>query len=200
MSARRRDETMARIEVGAAQRRRLPLFLRIAAGLVIGLLIAATIGVIGSMAWLKGAMREQMPVLDGELQLPGLSAPVLVRRDARGVPHIQAATMDDLLEAQGFTVAQDRLWQMDMARRFAAGELAELLGPGVVEHDKMQRVLQIRPSAERLTASMPADQKRLFEAYARGVNAYITAHEDSLPAEFGLLGYKPRPWQPVDSW
>jgi penicillin amidase len=123
---------MARIVVSAAERRRLPVFLRIAAGLVIGLLIAAIIGAIGSMAWLKGAMREQMPVLDGNLQLPGLSAPVLVRRDVHGIPHIQAATMDDLVEAQGFVVAQDRLWQMDMARRFAAGELAELLGSSVV--------------------------------------------------------------------
>ena len=145
-------------------------------------------------------MREQLPTLDGELQLPGLSAPVVVRRDARGVPHIQAANMEDLLEAQGFVVAQDRLWQMDMARRFAAGELAELLGPGVVEHDKLQRVLQIRPTAERLTASMPEDQKRLVEAFARGVNAYIATHQNNLPAEFGLLDYKPRPWQPVDSW
>ena len=191
---------MARVEESAARRRRLPGLLRIAAGLIIGLLIAAGVGTAASVVWLKKAMREQLPVLDGELQLPGLSAPVRVRRDTHGVPHIQAATMDDLLEAQGFVVAQDRLWQMDMARRFAAGELAELLGPGVVEHDKMQRVLQIRPTAERLTASMPEDQKRLFEAYARGVNAYIAAHQDSLPAEFRLLGYSPRPWQPVDSW
>src|SRR3984885_13674419 len=191
---------MARIELDATPRRRLPLLIRIAAGLVIGLLIALVIGVAGSVAWLKGAMHEQMPVLDGTLQLPGLSAPVAVRRDGHGIPHIQATSMDDLLEAQGYVVAQDRLWQMDMARRFAAGELAELLGSSVVEHDKLQRVLQIRPAAEHLTATMPEDQKHLFEAFARGVNAYITAHQDNLPAEFRLLGYKPRPWQPVDSW
>jgi penicillin G amidase len=191
---------MARIELDTAPRRKLPLLIRIAAGLVISLLIALTIGIAGSVAWLKRAMHEQMPVLDGTLQLPGLSAPVVVRRDGHGIPHIQAASMDDLLEAQGYVVAQDRLWQMDMARRFAAGELAELLGPSVVEHDKVQRVLQIRPSAERLTASMPAEQKRLFEAYARGVNAFIASHQDNLPAEFRVLGYKPRPWQPVDSW
>jgi penicillin G amidase len=191
---------MARIELDTAPKRRLPLLIRIAAGLVISLLIALTIGIAGSVAWLKDAMHKQMPVLDGTLQLPGLSAPVVVRRDGHGIPHIQAASMDDLLEAQGYVVAQDRLWQMDMARRFAAGELAELLGPSVVEHDKVQRVLQIRPSAERLTATMPAEQKRLFEAYARGVNAFIASHQDNLPAEFRLLGYKPRPWQPVDSW
>jgi penicillin amidase len=191
---------MARIGVNAAQRQKLPLWVRIAAGLVISLLLVASIGIAGSVAWLKDAMREQLPVLDGQLQLPGLSAPVVVRRDVHGVPHIQAATIADLLEAQGFVVAQDRLWQMDMARRFAAGELAELLGPSVVEHDKVQRVLQIRPAAEHLTATMPEDQKRLFEAFARGVNAFIASHQDRLPAEFRLLGYKPRPWQPVDSW
>jgi penicillin G amidase len=191
---------MARLEVGAAQRQRLPLLGRITAGLVISLVIAAAVATVGSAAWLKDAMRAQLPVLDGELQLPGLSAPVVVRRDGYGIPHVQAANMDDLLEAQGYVVAQDRLWQMDMARRFAAGELAELLGPSVVEHDKVQRVLQIRPAAEHLTATMPEDQKRLFEAFARGVNAFIASHQDNLPAEFRLLGYKPRPWQPVDSW
>jgi penicillin G amidase len=191
---------MARIEVTAAQRRKLPLLVRIAAGLVISLLIVAAIGSAGSVAWLKDAMREQLPLLDGQLTLPGLSAPVVVRRDSHGVPHVQAANMEDLLEAQGFVVAQDRLWQMDMARRFASGELAELLGPSVVEHDKVQRILQIRPAAEHLTATMPEDQKRLFEAFSRGVNAFIAGHQDHLPAEFRLLGYKPRPWQPVDSW
>jgi penicillin G amidase len=191
---------MARIGVSAAQRRKLPLWARIAAGVVISLLIVAAIAVAGSVAWLKDAMRQQLPVLDGQLQLPGLSAPVVVRRDGHGVPHIQAANIEDLLEAQGFVVAQDRLWQMDMARRFASGELAELLGPSVVEHDKVQRILQIRPAAEHLTATMPEDQKRLFEAFSRGVNAFIASHQDRLPAEFRLLGYKPRPWQPVDSW
>jgi penicillin amidase len=191
---------MAKVDTGAAQRRKLPLLSRIAAGLAVSLLIVAVVAAVGGAAWLKNAMRAQLPTLDGELKLPGLSAPVVVRRDAHGIPHIQAATMQDLLEAQGFVVAQDRLWQMDMARRFAAGELAELLGPGVVEHDKVQRTLQIRPTAEHLTATMPADQKLLFEAFARGVNAFIATHKDNLPAEFRLLDYTPRPWQPVDSW
>jgi penicillin G amidase len=185
---------------GEVSGRRLPFFVRIGGGLLIILLLAAGAGIAGGYAWLKGAMREQLPVLDGELRLPGLTAPVLVRRDNHGIPHIQAANMADLLEAQGFVLAQDRLWQMDMSRRFAAGELAELLGPGVVEHDKVQRVLQIRPSAERLTATMTADQRGLFEAFSRGVNAYIDSHQQNLPAEFRLLDYKPRPWGPVDCW
>src|ERR1700744_2113395 len=191
---------MANLQVGAAQRRRFPLTVRIAAGLVISFLIVAVVAMAGSMAWLKQAMREQLPQLDGQLQLPGLSAPVVVRRDAHGGPHILAANMDDLLEAQGFVVPQDRLWQMDMARRFAAGELAELLGSSVVEHDKLQRVLQIRPAAEHLTVTRPQSQRRLFEAFARGVNPDIAAHKDIFPNKFRVLEYKPRPWQPVDSW
>src|SRR6201994_3809230 len=190
---------MAKIAPNSSRKPR-SLWTRIAAGLVVGLFIVAVLGTIASGIWLRLAMRQQLPVRDGQVQLPGLKAAVTVRRDGRGVPHIQAETMADLLEAQGFVVAQDRLWQMDMARRFAAGELAELLGPSVVEHDKGQRVAQIRRAAERLTATMPEDQKRLFEAFARGVNAFITSHQDRLPAEFRLLGYKPRPWQPVDSW
>ena len=189
-----------RVEKNAGSRRRIPFLLRMVAGLLLTLLIVIALAAGLGLLWLKHAMHQQLAVLDGELPLPGLSAAVTVRRDAQGVPHIQAANMEDLLEAQGFVVAQDRLWQMDMARRFAAGELAELLGPGVAEHDKVQRILRIRPSAERLTAGMPPDQRRLFAAYARGVNAYITYHRDNLPAEFRLLGYQPRPWQPVDSW
>ena len=191
---------MPRVETSAARRRKLPVVARYVGGLLFTLLIVALVAAVVGAVALKNAMRQQLPTIDGELHLPGLSAPVTVRRDAHGIPHIQAANMDDLLEAQGFVVAQDRLWQMDMARRYASGELAELLGPGVVEHDKVQRILQIRPTAEHLAANMPADQKREFEAFARGVNAFIAAHHDSLPAEFRLLGYTPRPWQPVDSW
>src|SRR6202453_2139578 len=99
---------MAKVEVGAARRRRVPLLGRIGAGLVISLLMVAARGPAASVSWLEKAMREQAPQLDGQLQLPGLSAPVMVRRDVHGVPHIRAATMDDLLEAQGFVVSQDR--------------------------------------------------------------------------------------------
>lgn len=166
--------------------------------LALSLAAAAFTGL--SVAWLKRTMRQQLPALDGERRLPGLSAPAIVRRDRYGVPHIQAANLDDLAEAQGYVVAQDRLWQMDMARRFAAGDLAEVLGPSAVAHDRVQRVLEIRAAAERLTADMDADQKRIFEDYSRGVNAYIAGHQARLPAEFRLLRYKPKPWTPEDCW
>ena len=79
--------------------------------------------------WLRAAEKASMPQLDGVISVPGLSAPVTVRRDGHGVPYIDAATQDDLFTAQGYVTAQDRLWQMDVWRRNANGELAEILGP-----------------------------------------------------------------------
>jgi penicillin amidase len=163
-------------------------------------LLAAAVGVF----WLRSAEKAALPVLDGDLHLAGvaeagLSAPVTVRRDAHGVPHIEAATQDDLFVAQGYVTAQDRLWQMDTFRRNANGELAEILGPSLVKHDKAQRVLQIRNTARRIYANLPwADRARLDD-YARGVNLFIEQHQESLPAEFGLLHYRPQPWSGVDS-
>ena len=144
-------------------------------------------------------MQSSLPEIDGSVLVPGLTTPVTVRRDHHGVPHIEAANLDDLLFAQGYVTAQDRLWQMDMARRMASGEAAEILGSKLLEHDRMQRILAVRVTAERLTASLDPQQRRLFDDYARGVNACIGSHTDRLPAEFRLLMYQPKPWQPVDS-
>jgi penicillin amidase len=149
--------------------------------------------------WLRGAEKAALPVLDGDVHLAGLKAPVTVRRDGHGVPHIEAASEEDLWMAQGYVTAQDRLWQMDAFRRNADGELAEVMGSSLVPHDTLQRVLGIRRTAERIWSNSPADQKTRFETYARGVNLYISQHEDALPAEFRLLAYKPRPWTGVDS-
>lgn len=173
----------------------LRVFLSLAVLAVIGLVAT----VLGGAWWLRHAMRDSLPQLDGQIRLPGLSSAVTVRRDQHGIPHIDATTLDDLFEAQGYITAQDRLWQMDMARRVAAGEIAELLGKKFVDHDRMQRVLQMRATAERMTASLSERDRRFFEDYARGVNAYIDSHREHLPAEFRLLMYKPKPWQPVDS-
>jgi penicillin amidase len=166
-----------------------------AGGLLVLLLVAACAGVL----WLRSAAKAALPTLDGDLHLAGLSAPVVVRRDAHGVPHIEAATQDDLFLAQGYVTAQDRLWQMDASRRNANGELAEILGPSMLKHDKMQRVLQIRVTAQRVYAKMPAADRARLDDYARGVNLYMTQHTDSLPPEFRLLGYRPQPWSGVDS-
>jgi len=158
-------------------------------------LVAASAGVI----WLHSAAKAALPVLDGDLHVAGLSAPVIVLRDAHGVPHIEAASQDDLLIAQGYVTAQDRLWQMDAYRRNAEGTLAEIMGSSLVEHDKAQRVIQFKNSAQRIYDHLlPADRARV-DNYAHGVNLFIEQHQDSLPAEFRLLHYRPQPWTGVDS-
>jgi penicillin amidase len=186
------------VDVEAREERRHPV-LRVLVVLLLLLLLAVAAAVVTGGVWLKHKMQSSLPELDGNLLTPGLSAPVTVLRDQHGVPHIEAANLDDLLFAQGYVTAQDRLWQMDMARRMAAGEAAEILGSKLVEHDRQQRILAMRATAERLTATLDDQQRRLFDDYARGVNAFIGAHEDRLPAEFRLLMYQPKPWQPVDS-
>jgi penicillin G amidase len=159
------------------------------------LVVLPLVGVI----WLRSVTGATLPELDGDLHLAGLSAPVTVRRDEHGVPHIDAATQEDLFMAQGYVTAQDRLWQMDGFRRNANGELAEVMGPSLVRHDVAQRVLQFRRTAQRLYAALPAADRTRMDAYARGVNLYIDQHRNSLPPEFRLLHYKPKPWSGADS-
>ena len=166
---------------------------------IVALAIAAAAILIGGTIWLKYDMRATLPQLDGQLEVHGLTAPVTVRRDGHGVPHIQAANLDDLFIAQGYVAAQDRLWQMDMARRMASGTMSEILGSSYVKHDRMERVLLIRETAERMVANLNETDRRYFEDYARGVNDYIDTHESHLPPPFRLLMYKPAPWQPTDS-
>ncbi len=166
-----------------------------AGGLLALLLLAACAGVL----WLRAAARAALPQLDGDLHVAGLTAPVTVRRDAHGVPHIEAANENDLFTAQGYVTAQDRLWQMDALRRNANGELAEVMGASQLAHDRAQRVQQFRNTAQRVYANLPPADRARFDAYAHGVNLYIAQHGDALPPEFRLLGYRPKPWSGVDS-
>lgn len=140
-----------------------------------------------------------LPRLDGPVRVPGLSAPVKVTRDEHGVPTIDAANLEDLFFAQGYVTAQDRLWQMDAMRRFAAGELAEVLGPSQLQHDREQRILGLRDVARRSLQQYSARDRSYVDAYTRGVNAYIQERGDSLPLEFRILRYKPAPWTAEDA-
>jgi penicillin G amidase len=176
--------------------RRLMLF-SVSTVCLLLLFSAAIIG--GGTIWLRSAMRRSLPQLDGRVSVSGLSQPVTVRRDKNGVPYIEAAALDDLFEAQGYIHAQDRLWEMDMARRAAGGNLAEILGPTLVEHDRVQRVLAVRTTAQRMASRLAPQDREYLQAYAKGVNAYIQSHAKQLPAEMSLLFYKPAPWQVTDS-
>ena len=143
-------------------KRRWPRFVFFtAAWLVTILVLLACIGIL----WLRSAAKSALPVLDGDIHLaaqgtPALSAAVTVRRDQHGVPHIDAATQEDMFVAQGYVTAQDRLWQMDAFRRNANGELAEVMGPSLLRHDKAQRMFQFRNTAHRIYANLPSGRTR----------------------------------------
>jgi penicillin amidase len=145
------------------------------------------------------AVRSALPQLDGQTQIEGLSAFVTVTRDTHGVPTIEAQTLEDVFFAQGYVTAQDRLWQMDIMRRFASGELSEILGSDTLSIDREQRILGLRAAARKSIESADARDREFFAAYARGVNAYIAHKASHLPLEFRILKYAPKPWTPEDS-
>ncbi|MFZ0770977.1 MAG: penicillin acylase family protein [Candidatus Sulfotelmatobacter sp.] len=163
------------------------------------LLAIIVLAAAGIFAYAYFVARSALPQLDGSIPVKGLSAPVKVTRDAHGVPAIEAASLEDLFFAQGYVTAQDRLWQMDVMRRFGAGELSEILGEGTVEVDREQRILGLRAAAKKSLGMASPRNRSYFDAYARGVNAFIEAHWKSLPIEFRILQYRPKPWQAEDS-
>ncbi len=169
------------------------------ARVLVWVLVLIILIVVGTGVWSRWRIRAALPQLDGTAQAPGLAAPVDVLRDARGVPHLRAQSLDDLYFAQGYVTAQDRLWQMDLSRRLAEGGLAEIFGSKLVERDVENRKLGFRVAAERGADDLPPEIRHLLSSYARGVNAFIDAHRDRLPIEFVILGYKPKPWREVDS-
>ena len=175
-------------------RARRPL-VRVVSILLLVLLALALAGA----GWLYWFARSALPQLDGSVSVPGISAKVRVIRDRHGVPTIDASTLDDLFFAQGYVTAQDRLWQMDAMRRAAAGELAEIVGPDVVKLDREQRILGLRHYSEIAANNLSPRDREYFDAYARGVNAFLESHRDRLSLEFRLMKYSPRPWTAVDS-
>jgi penicillin amidase len=194
------DQASAHLQTAPEQpralRRRWP---RILLRSVTGLLLLLLIVVAGGVLWLRAVAKAALPMLDGDLHIAGLSAPVTVKRDVHGVPHIDAPTQEDLFVAQGYVTAQDRLWQMDILRRSANGELAEVLGHSLLRYDTLQRVFQFRNTARRIYTNLDPDSRARLDAYARGVNLMIAQHPDELPPEFALLHYKPQPWSGADS-
>jgi penicillin amidase len=138
------------------------------------------------------------------LQLAGLHARVTIRRDERGIPYLEAANDADLYFAQGYVTASDRLFQMELFRRAARGQLAEIFGAGpdgsVLEGDKQHRRYGFAQLAESQAERLPVKLRAALEDYARGVNAYIESLDaKSLPPEFRILQFKPQPWRVADS-
>ena len=167
--------------------------------ILLWLVLAMLLILAGALAYAYYVAHSALPQLDGRLQVGGLSAPVTVTRDGHGVPTIEAASLEDLFFAQGYVTAQDRLWQMDVMRRYGSGELSEILGADTLKLDREQRILGLRASAKKAMEMAGARDRSFFEAYARGVNAFIATHGNSLPIEFRILRYRPTPWMAEDS-
>ena len=142
--------------------------------------------------------KQVLAKLEGEINLAGLKEPVEVRRDRWGVPHIYAKNSHELFFAQGFVAAQDRLFQLDIWRRQAAGEMAEILGPDAVEADRFARLMKFRGDMGREWISYSPDTNAIATAFTQGINAAIDQFGDKLPIEFQILGIRPKKWKPED--
>jgi penicillin amidase len=150
----------------------------------------------GGGAWY---VHSKQPVRTGDMPLAHLQAPVTVRYDERGVPHIKAGNEADMYRALGYVHAQDRLFQMEMLRRLARGELAEVLGPKLVSTDRLFRSLRIREHADAYVAQQDktTPQWTALQAYLDGVNQYQSTHAS--PIEFDVLWIKARPFTAEDT-
>lgn len=162
--------------------------------LVVGLLLLIAIAG-AALAW---ALRSSLAQLEGEVRLSGLSAPVSVERDALGVPTLRGSNRSDVARALGFVHAQERFFQMDLLRRRGAGELAALLGPGLVKADESIRRHGLRRAAREAVLGFAGETRALVEAYAAGVNQGLAAM-GSRPPEYLLLRSVPEPWRAEDS-
>ena len=163
----------------------------IALGLILVLGIAAGF-------WARAQLRASLPLLDGTLQVAGLSAPVSITRDALGIPTVRGASRVDVARAIGVLHAQERFFAMDLARRRAAGELSALVGPRAVAADREIRLHRFRAGAQQTVGRMMPEAREVLDAYAAGVNTGLTSL-GAAPFEYLILRQDPRPWLPEDS-
>lgn len=153
----------------------------------------------GCHSLLDSRYQQTLPPAQGEVQLQGLHEPVSIRRNPFGMPFIEAGSLGDASFAIGYVHAMDRLGQMEGMRMMAAGRLAEMLGPDVLDIDRFMRTIDLRRAAEALQRGVSPDVSYLLERYAQGVNSYLASHRDRLPLELDASGHQPEPWTPEDS-
>ncbi|ODS63972.1 MAG: penicillin acylase [Arenimonas sp. SCN 70-307] len=162
--------------------------------------LLAVLVILAVLAMFAGlwAMRVSLPALEGELQLAGLSAPVLVSRDERGIATLEAANEADAARALGFVHAQERYFEMDLLRRSAAGELSALFGPIAIERDKEIRVHRLRARLAEHLGQATDGHLAALEAYRDGVNDGLLALQ-ARPWPYLLLRAQPEPWTLEDT-
>lgn len=175
-------------------RSRRPRLLRNVLRILVALGLLLSLALIA--AW--SLLRASLPQLEGEARVEGLAAPVQVERDALGVVTLRAASRSDALRALGFVHAQERYFEMDLARRSAAGELAALFGAVALPRDRANRTHRLRARMQAELLRGPADQREQLQAYVAGVNAGLEAL-DSRPWAYWLLRTRPEPWRHEDS-
>jgi len=162
---------------------------------VVGALLLIVVAALG-YGWAQ--MRGSLPQLDGSRALAGLGAPVKIERDALGVPLITGTNRADVARALGFLHAQERFFQMDLLRRVAAGELAEIFGADAVKLDQGRRLHGFRRNAEKVVAAVPPEHRAILDAYTAGVNAGLAALP-RVPWEYLVLRVAPQAWRAEDS-
>jgi penicillin amidase len=165
-----------------------------------------TVGLVG-LSYGVVTVRRSWPKVDGTIQTDGLQAQATVIRDSWGIPHIYASNSHDLFFAQGYVHAQDRFWQLEFYRRIGSGRLSEILGGSALEDDRFIRTVGWHRAAARELEQMDDETRAVLEAYAEGVNAYVSTHRGSLWLEFAILGLtgtkvEPEPWTALNtvSW
>lgn len=146
-----------------------------------------------------GWLRSSLPDLDGKITLKGPESEITIARDTHGIPHIGGASDHDIFFAMGYVHAQDRLWQMEMNRRIGNGELAEILGPDVLDFDKYFRTLGFADRARTAWEKLDSETQISLQKYADGVNAFLETRTGALPPEFVLTRTTPKPWSPTDT-
>ncbi|GER07645.1 penicillin amidase [Iodidimonas muriae] len=163
--------------------------------------IAAAIGILAILCAIFGwvYLRSALPQISGTVTLEGLKAEVSITRDRHGVPHIVAQTPEDAFFALGYAHAQDRLWQMSMHRRIAAGRLSEIAGEATLSTDVFLRTLSLYDRARKAWAHQTPQARAGMVSYSNGVNAFLNSRKGALPPEFLLTGTEPEPWTPIDS-
>ena len=149
----------------------------------------------GIYIWARGSL----PMMDGTVELAGITAPIRITRDRNAVPHIYAESVEDVMFGLGFAHAQDRLWQMEINRRIGAGRLSEVLGAATVGTDRFLRTLGVRRAAERTYDAVDQETRSVLNSYTAGINAFLAARDAPLPPEFLILRHQPEPWEPQDS-
>ncbi|KAB2921462.1 MAG: penicillin acylase family protein [Bacteroidetes bacterium] len=167
--------------------------------IAVGLLFTfVVLGLVGYFS-LRYLVTKSFPEYDGTMTIAALQGPVTIYRTEYGVPHIIAGNEHDLFFMQGYVHAQDRLWQMDIARRAGEGRLSEVLGTATLRFDRMLRTVGFKRLAERLASQIDPKSREILQAYTDGVNEFIRTHAGRYPVEFDMLNYVPEPWTPLHS-